>query len=157
MGGDPPRSPRAWLRRIAGRVTIDDIRRATVRARREQRTCNSDDGRASHVAPPDAAESEIDARAGLLEGAWNAIARLPERERFIAIAHYVMGHPPRAVGAMAKVTPRYVSTALDRIRRKLRAQGHVIARAGRGAGPEPEALDEHGRRADDDDSPVAAS
>jgi DNA-directed RNA polymerase specialized sigma24 family protein len=48
----------------------------------------------------------------LADAAFNALIRLPERERLLAIMHFVMGMAPRAIAAAIGLTARSVSTAI---------------------------------------------
>lgn len=63
----------------------------------------------------------------LAAAAFNALIRLPERERLLAIMHFVMGMAPRAIAAAIGLTARSVSTAIGRTKVKLRSQAEEIA------------------------------
>lgn len=109
-GGESLRAPKAWLSRVASSVVGDQRRREASRAHRA-RSAVMDSGDRDQRLERDIRMEALGTQQ-VVDAAFNALVRLPERERSCAIMHFVAGLLPREIARRTKTTPRYVSTAL---------------------------------------------
>jgi RNA polymerase sigma-70 factor (sigma-E family) len=97
-------SPAAWVTRVALNVCTDRFRRRRVERRRAHALA-----RADHVDDPEPPASYV----------WEAVARLPERERTLIALRYVADLPQAAISDVLGIPPGTVASGLNRGRQRL--------------------------------------
>jgi RNA polymerase sigma-70 factor (ECF subfamily) len=115
---DPARSFTAWLRTIAQRRAVDEIRRAIRIRAREVHAPRAYDSHPDPVGGPEFALTERH-RSGLIQA---AIRLLPPGQRAIVEDVGVRGHSPARVAASSGRTAGAVRASWHRAIRSLRAQ-----------------------------------
>ena len=97
-------SPTAWVTRVALNVCTDRFRRRRIERRKAHAVARTD-----HVHDPEPRASYV----------WEAVARLPERERTLIALRYVADLPQAAIADVMGIPPGSVASGLNRGRQRL--------------------------------------